>query len=265
VAETSRTVGLVLAYLRAHGRRILEYRAHFVLDVLAILSRHAINLLTLWVLFSHTRVLGDWQPYEVLYLYGFVSLVVAFWHLLFANTLRVEFLVRDAGFDRYLVRPLPPLFQLLFHYFDDDALGDFIPAVACLAVASWQLGVEYTWQSSVLFALGVAGGVLIHFGIHLLLSAWSFWFVKSRALLNLFSEVRRFSEYPLDIFPVSLQWVFTLLVPIAFSGYYPAERLLSATTLSALAWLTLPVGLVVFGTGFIVWHVGLARYQSTGS
>jgi ABC-2 type transport system permease protein len=64
---------------------------------------------------------------------------------------------------------------------------------------------------------------------------------------------------------MSLQWVFTLIVPIAFAGFYPAERLLSVTTLSLLAWLALPLGLVTFGVGAAVWHAGLARYQSTGS
>lgn len=263
--EGRAALGLCVAYVRAHGLRILEYRANFFIGVCAIMARHAVSLLTLWVVFSHTRLLGDWQPYEVLYLYGYVSLIVAVWHLFFANTLRVEFLVRDAGFDLYLVRPLPPLFQLFFYYFDDDALGDFIPALASLAVASVQLGIEYTWLTVGVFMLGLAGGVLIHFGIHLLLSAWSFWFIKSRALVNLFSEVRRFSEYPLDIFPVSVQWVLTIAVPIAFAGFYPAEQVLAPTSLSLLAWLTLPVGLLVCGAGMVVWHAGLARYQSAGS
>ena len=265
VGEPPRAIGLCVAYVRAHGLRILQHRANFFIGVCAIMARHVISLLTLWVIFSHTRALGEWQPYEVLYLYGYVSLIVAIWHLLFANTLRVEFLVRDAGFDLYLVRPLPPIVQLLFYYFDDDALGDFIPAIACLAVASVHLELQYTWYTLLIFVLGLTGGVLIHFGIHLLLSAWSFWFVKSRALINLFSDVRRFSEYPLNIFPVSLQWVLTVVIPIAFAGFYPAEQLLSPATLSQMAWLALPVGLVVCGTGVAVWHAGLARYQSTGS
>lgn len=265
VDEIAHLLGLIGAYLRAHVRRILEYRANFFIGLFAIMSRHVINLAALAVIFFHTSGLGDWSPYEVVYLYGYVALIVAFWHLLFANTLRVEFLVRDAGFDRYLVRPLPPLLQLLFYYFDDDAIGDFIPAIACLAVASRQLQIVYSWDVILLFTLGLAGGVLVHFGIHLLLSAWSFWFIRSRALINLFSEVRRFSEYPLSIFPVSLQWVFTLVVPIAFAGFYPAERLLSVTTLSALAWLALPLGLITCAIGATVWHAGLARYQSAGS
>ena len=196
-ADVWRAAGLTLAYLRAHLRKTLEYRAHAALGIAAILSRHVISLLTLWVLFQHTSVLAGWQPYAVLFLYGYVSLITATWHLLFANTIRVEFLVRDAGFDRFLVRPLPPLFQTLFYYFDDDAIGDFIPAVACLVVAAVHLQLDLTWQAAIVLGLGLVGGVFVHFGIHLLLSSWSFWFVKSRALINLFSDVRRFSEFPL--------------------------------------------------------------------
>jgi ABC-2 type transport system permease protein len=97
------------------------------------------------------------------------------------------------------------------------------------------------------------------------LSSWSFWFVRSRALINLFQEVRRFSEYPLSIFPMPLQWLFTLVVPIAFAGFYPSERLLEVTALSRLAWLALPLGLATYAVGALVWHAGLARYQGTGS
>jgi ABC-type uncharacterized transport system permease subunit len=105
VADAASLAGLIGAYLRAHVRRILEYRANFFIGLFAIMSRHVVNLVALAVIFFHTPGLGGWSPYEVVYLYGYVALIVAVWHLLFANTLRVEFLVRDAGFDRYLVRP----------------------------------------------------------------------------------------------------------------------------------------------------------------
>jgi ABC-2 type transport system permease protein len=260
-----RGVGLIGAFVRAHLRQILEYRANFAIGVFAIMARHVASLLTLWVLFSHVQALGGWGPFEALYLYGYVALVNAVHHLLFANTLRVEFLVRDAGFDRYLVRPLPPVFQLMFHYFDDDALGDFIPAIACLVIASTRLGLDYTWETVSLFGMGVMGGSLIHFGFGLLLSSWSFWFIKSRGLMALYTEVRRFTDYPLTVFSASVQWLLTVVIPVAFAGFYPAERLLSFATLSLLAWLSLPVGLLVLAIGMSVWHVGLGRYQSAGS
>jgi ABC-2 type transport system permease protein len=263
--ELARGAGLIGAFVRANLRKVLEYRTNFAIGVAAIMTRHVIGLLTLWVIFAHTRALGRWEPYQVLYLYGYMSLIVAIWHATLANTLRVEVLVRDAGFDLFLVRPLPPLFQLMFYYFDDDALGDFIPAIACLAVASARLDVRYTPATMLVFALGLAGGVLIHFGIHLLLSAWSFWYVKSRALLNLFSELRRFGDYPLDIFPVTIQWLLTVVVPIAFAGFFPAAEVLSPESFVWIAWLSLPVGVLAVAVGGVVWHRGLATYQSAGS
>jgi len=263
--ELPRALGLIGAFLRANLLKILEYRSNFAIGAAAIMMRHVIGLLTLWVVFAHTRALGRWEPLQVVYMYGYMSLVVAIWHVLLANTLRVEFLVRDAGFDRYLVRPLPPLFQLMFYYFDDDAIGDFIPALACLGIASARLDVAYTPATVLVFALGLVGGVLIHFGIQLLLSAWSFWHVKSRALLNLFSEMRRFGDYPLDIFPVTVQWLLTVVVPIGFAGFFPAAEVLSPASFAWIAWLSLPVGLGVVALGSAVWHAGLASYQSAGS
>jgi len=220
-------IGVYFAFLRAHLRRILEYRSSFFLGIIAILSRHIIGVCTIWVIFSRVKTLGGWEPYEVVYLYGYVSLVTAIWHFFFANTIRMEFMVRNAELDRYLVRPISPLFQVLLWYFDDDALGDLIPAVVLLWIASVKLDLHYSLGTAVVFLVGLVGGVLIHFGIHLLLCAWSFWFIKSRALINLFTEVKRFSEYPLHIFTPSLQLVFTLVVPIAFVGYYQVSEILN--------------------------------------
>jgi ABC-2 type transport system permease protein len=254
-----------LAYLRAHLQRILEYRTSFFIGIAAVLCRHVAGVLTLWVIFTQVRALGGWSPYQVVYLYGFVGLVSGLHHLLFMNTYRVEFMVQYGDMDRYLVRPLPVLFQVLLSYFDDDALGDLVPAILLMWVASVKLRIVYDLEAILVLLAGVAGGVLIYFGTHLVLSSWSFWFVKSRALIQLFAEVRRFSEYPLSIFGQAIQLFISLIVPIAFAGFFPAERILSAGTLSWAAYLSLPVGLVCLGIGLRVWHWGLAHYKSTGS
>jgi len=263
--ELARMRGAYAAFMRAHVRRILEYRASFFIGGVAVLTRHVVGVLTLWVLFTLVREIGGWSAYQVVYLYGFLALVQALHHFFFLNTFRLEYVVQDGTMDLYLVRPLPALFQLMFYYMDDDAIGDLVPALLLVAVASARLGVAYTPSTIAMLVMGVAGGVLIFFGIHLALASWSFWFVKSRALIQLFSEVRRFSEYPLTIFTPALQLFLTLIVPLAFAAYYPAARILNIGTLSFMAWLSLPVGFLCVAAGYLAWRLGLSRYQSTGS
>ncbi len=259
-----RLVRVWLAYAAAHVRRILEYRGSFVLGVAAIASRHAMSLLGLWVLFRNVRSLGGWSEGEVLFLYGFVSVVTAIWHFFFANTLRMEMLV-EGELDWYLVRPLPALFQVLLYYFDDDAIGDLVPGVVLLAWSSHTLGVRYDLPTALALGAGLAGGVLVHFGIHLAISSWSFWFVKSRALILVFTETRRFSEYPLRMFAPPIQLVLSLVVPLAFAGFHASEAVLRGQLATSLAWLSLPVGLAIWLAGMRLWHHGLSRYQGTGS
>ncbi|MFC2173421.1 ABC transporter permease [Acidobacteriota bacterium] len=264
-AKSASLITIYLVYTRANIRRILEYRSSFFIGFAAILSRHVIGILTLWVIFSTVQALGGWNAYQVVYLYAYVNLIAALWHFFFANTIRMEFLVQSGDLDWYLVRPLPPLFQLMLYYFDDDALGDIVPAVLLLVISSVRLGIAYTFGVVIVFAAGLLGGVMIHFGIHLILSSWSFWFIKSRAIIGLFTEIKRFSEYPLRIFSFPIQLILSILVPIAFAGYYPAERILTMPTLSVAAFLSLPVGMIVLAAGLAVWHYGLTKYQSTGS
>ena len=85
------------------------------------------------------------------------------------------------------------------------------------------------------------------------------------ALIQLFGEARRFSEYPLHIFSPPMQLVLTIIVPIAFAGFYPVEQILDGTTLSWFALLSVPVGAVCVAIGGAVFRLGLTQYQSTGS
>lgn len=265
LALAGRMAGAYAAFVRAHLLRILEYRASFAIGSLAILTRHAATLLTLWVIFGRARALAGWSVDQVLFLYGTVSLIVAFHHLLFFNTYRLEFLIHEATLDRYLLRPLPTLFQLLLYHFDDDALGDFVPAIAILAYAAARLGIELSAWTCAVFAAGIAGGVLVHFGIHLVLCSWSFWFVKSRALIQLFAELRPLSHYPLGAYGSPVRTVLCTAIPLAFAGFFPAEYLARPGTVSGMALLALPVGLACFALGLVAWSAGLARYSSAGS
>ncbi len=265
MADRTRYGRVYAAFVRANVLRLLEYRLSFFIGIGSVLTRHVVGVLTLWVVFSQVDSIGGWTAYQVVYLYAFVNLISAIHHFFFMNTFRLEFAVQYGEMDIYLTRPLPALFSLMLYYFDDDALGDLIPAVLLLWVSSRELGIDYTPAMILAAALGVIGGVLIYFGIHLVLSSWSFWFVKSRSLIRLFGEVRRFTEYPLRIFSPSIQLVLTIVVPIAFAGFYPTEDILTRSTLSLVSYLSLPIGLAFFAVGLLVWRLGLSRYSSTGS
>jgi viologen exporter family transport system permease protein len=254
-----------LAFVKANVQRLLEYRMSFFIGIASVLTRHVVGVLTLWVIFTQVDSIGGWSAYQVVYLYAFVNLISAIHHFFFMNTFRLEFAVQYGELDIYLTRPLPALYSLMLYYFDDDAIGDLVPAIILLFVSSAKLGIVYTPAVILVFAMGVTGGVLLYFGIHLTLACWSFWFVKSRSLIRLFGEVRRFTEYPLRIFSPSIQLVLTVLVPIAFAGFYPTEDLLSRSTLSWVSYLCLPVGVAVLAVGVFVWRIGLSRYASTGS
>ena len=263
--ELRRWLAAYATFTRAHLLKLLQYRTSFFIGIAAVACRHLAGVLTLWVIFSKVRALGGWSVSEALFLYGFVSLVNGVHHLFFMNTFRVEYMVQNAQLDRYLCRPLPVLLQIMLFYFDDDALGDIVPAVAILAVAGAQLEIDPSPDNLLILGGGLLGGVLVFLGLHLVLCSWSFWFVKSRALIQLFGEVRRFSEYPLHIFPPAIQLLLTLVIPIAFAAYYPVARLVGEGVPGKLALFSLPVGVVAAAFGALVFRAGLRRYQSTGS
>jgi len=79
----------------------------------------------------------------------------------------------------------------------------------------------------------------------------------------------QFVRFPLSIYPQPVQWCFSFVVPFAFVSFVPAELILHKDTVALLnpqlGYLTPAVGVAVFAAGYLLWRIGLRRYQSTGS
>ena len=75
---------------------------------------------------------------------------------------------------------------------------------------------------------------------------------------------REFAAYPLDVYGTAILKFCTYIVPYALFQYYPLTYLLgrTASPLCALAPLAAPLFALPC---WIVWRVGVRKYQSAGS
>jgi ABC-2 type transport system permease protein len=179
-------------------------------------------------------------------------------------------MVREGRFDRFLVRPLDPLFQAMTipqTSFPDELLL----AIAVFCVATIAVGVHVTPGFVAYVVLVAIGGALIDFGIQLAIATAAFWFVRVDTLRWVVMSLEQdFTRYPISIYTRAVRLFLSFVFPFAFMNYFPATFLLHKTD-GALALapqvglLTPAVGVVWFGISYAFWRIGLNRYQGTGS
>jgi len=243
----------------------LEYRDSFIIGMLSTVAMQVAGLLTLWVVMRQVPLLRGWTLDQLLLIYGLITLSKSLNHMFADNLWRLGWAyIRTGDFDRYLVRPVNPLFHLLADRFCQDGVGNFIVGLALLIHSSLELGIPWTLQSGLYTLISVLAGGLIFLGINLITSSLSFWMVDSLPVMWGTFETHEFAKYPLNIYGQGISLIFTWILPFALASFYPASYLLGKDV-GLLAWVSPGVAAALLALGYLLWSAGLRQYSSSGS
>jgi ABC-2 type transport system permease protein len=107
-------------------------------------------------------------------------------------------------------------------------------------------------------------GLLIYYGIYMLVMTLSFWLVHVENLAVLCDVVFHASRYPIDIFRGIAWRIAVYVVPLAFIASFPVRALFGKLEPGWLVWGTiLAIALPFASTLF--WRFGLRHYGSASS
>jgi ABC-2 type transport system permease protein len=230
---------------------------------------NVVDLLLLGVLLERFNALGGWSLWEIVFLYSFFLIALGIQNTFTSHLLELEDMVRDGTLDMMLVRPVPPLIQLLGRDIRFNRLPDLVLGCIGVAIASERLGLVWTAPRLALGALMAISGAVLLASIVLALSSIAFWTVKSRVFVLSTVELQEVVQhYPSQIFGKWFLLVVTTLLPFAFINYYPTLLLLgraSDAPNQLLAWSSPFAAAVVAALAVVVWQTGLRSYESTGS
>jgi ABC-2 type transport system permease protein len=214
--------------------------------------------------------MNGWDFRQMFFLYALWMTGHELHNVLFFNVVAVPDYVREGRFDRFLVRPLDTLFQVLTVPAQISPDGIVI-AIVTLGVATTVANVHVDWIFLVFVPLVVIGGSLIDLGISLVVATISFWFVRVDTLRWVVMSLEQdFTRYPISIYTRGVQIVLAFLLPFAFMNYFPATYFLGKSDTGlhlnpAVGLLTPAIGLVWVSIAYLFWQTGLRRYQGTGS
>lgn len=261
---------VVWAINAVNVRARMEYRADFAILVFYGVIFQVVALAFVWIVVSRFHGIQSWSLHEILFIVGIRLIAHGLWEPIFDNLPWVTEMVRDAWFDRILIRPMNSLLQVLTHTLLANGFGDLLLGCAVFWIGQRGIGIHWSPISISFLALVIAGGILLEAAFYLAIASLSFWVVRTQALAWWADDaINTFGNYPISVFPLGARFVFTFVFPTAFLSFFPATAILGRSSDApfspALAYGAPLIGLGFFVTAYRVWNMGLRHHQSTGT
>lgn len=246
-----------------------QYRADFVMTAAGAFCYEAVSLAFVGVVIHAFGTIGGWTLTEVAFVYGIRSMGHALHGVLSGQLWAADHVVRNGEFDRYLVRPVNPLIQLMTRRFQITAVGDLVFGAVILAVTATIAPITWTASSVAFLLVAVVGSALTESAVMLTIASLTFRLLASTPLLSVVDTVFvTFGPYPLSVLPRAVAYLLTFVIPLAFAAYLPAAILLGRTSdLYVPIWLAVAspvVGVLLYLAAVRFFHQQVRSYSSPG-
>lgn len=247
-------------------KRMMEYKGDFLLGVFGFIAAQAVNIAYLLIIFSIIPNLAGWSFDQIVFIYGFSLIPKAIDHLFFDNLWAVgHYIVAKGEFDKYLIRPINPLFQVLIERLQPDALGELIFGIILIIISIGKLAIVWSFAKVALFILVIPFAVMIYTGIKIGTSALALWIKRSGNITFMFYMVNDFAKYPTTIYNNFIKAIITYIIPFAFTAFYPAKYILTGDNPLFNIGGTIIIGIAILSVSLIIWNKGIKSYESAGS
>ena len=261
-----RYIRLYKQFLKQYLKSLIEYRVDFIFGLVGFIFVQLTGVIFIQLIFSSIPSLDGWSYYEVLFIYGLAQVPRGIDHVCTDNLwLLSGRIILQGGFDKYLLRPLNPLFHLLAERFQPDGFGEIIIGIILMITAWTKLNLEMTFSKLLILVSTILFATLIYTAIKLAVASISFWIKFAQSYLYMTYQLSTFTKYPLSIYPKAIKLMLTFIIPFAFTGYYPGAYFLGRESFFNGIVMTHVISVVSIFIAYFIWTQGLKKYESAGS
>jgi len=252
-------------------KAMLEYKFDRFLLSIAIFIREMVSIIVMYLIFTRFIRIKGWEMNQMLFLYSFLFLSYSIFIFFFTGIRDFDNMVYSGELDRFLIRPVGLMFQVIASRVDYCAtVGHGTVGIILFLNTFNTVGINWNLKSISYYIAALIGGAIIQAALFMISSCLSFWTIRTINLRNLiFFNSRRFAGYPISFYPGIIQKMLIFVIPFAFVSYFPAQYFLRKPDM-AMFWngflyLTPVVGIVMFIVVYIFWSFGLKHYSSAGN
>ena len=213
--------------------------------------------------------INGWNYGQLAFLYGLSVISHALSMIFFVQGWFMGYYVMEGDFDRYLTRPLGVMYQFFFTNINIIGITDLIPGVLVFIYGCVKSGVTVNLLFIVQIIVTLIGATLIRGGIYILLGSTSFH-TRSAVDFGQYTQeiMDKTTMYPMSMYPESMQFILTYLIPIGWISFYPAASFLGINSRYAgmmIPFITLAAGVLVMLAAGAYFNMGLRKYESAGN
>ncbi len=245
----------------------LQYKTSFYITVLTQFLMPFAGLAGIYFLFERFGSINGYSMFEVLFCFSVVGCGYAI-SICFARGFdKFSDMIREATFDRVLVRPRGIILQVLGSNFDLKRIGHFSQAIIVLIIAIKSINISWDILKIITIVNMIIGGSLIFTAVHILQATMSFWTIEGLEIANILTDgMKEYASYPLNIFPKWVETIFTFIIPFGTVNYLPLQFLLGRVNANPYFVMIIPLlGVLFILPCLVFWRFGVKHYKSTGS
>jgi ABC-2 type transport system permease protein len=264
----NRALKLMLLFARVSIQNFAAYRMDLFIRPFVSLMHLASELMAIWIIFTNTQNIRGWRWQHMLVIAGVYRIVAGGIRIYIVPNMRMVLDdIRNGGLDFVLLRPvnsqlLVSIREVVIWRVVDLILGFTVAVYGCIKLSG-----SVPISQLVTFAALLAAAFVIVYSIWLALATLCFWFVRIANIEMIFWNVFEAGKYPIMIYPTSIRWTLTFVIPLAFITTLPAAAFVGETNQLLSAAPLWAAGLAVssfFLSGWF-WRFGLRRYSGASA
>lgn len=238
------------------------YSKDFLFGIISKLITYFAEIFALFYIFDFVENINGWTLEQVLFMYSLNQIGFSLWACFFINTITLPYYIQDGTLDRFLLRPMSPIFQIMMDGFDDDSWGDLLMGLILLIYAWFSLKINF-WYI-LLMPIICISACMIYASISLSLSTVSFFTIAPADVANFVNEIQEFAKYPTSIYPKVIRIIFTVIFPVVFVAFVPSLVLFNKVNVVWIVLLPI-ISFTFYKLSKHIWYWGLTHYAGTGT
>ena len=262
-------IKLYFIFQKANLRSRLEYPFNFIIGICSVTLLALSSLLLIWVITRKVPTIAGWNFYEIVFLISIWRTSHGIFIVTFQQIRNIELFLRQGLFDRYLLRPLNPLFQYFTIYFQFAGIGDLIAGVLGIIYSASFMS-DWSIRKGLTLVIVITSGAAIYWAFETLIGSSAFWTLQASGIRSIFEIFMfRFSQYPMTIYSKGIKFIMTFILPLGFINFYPSYLFFGDKNQVpfsyTLIYLSPIVAVIMITITYKVWKKGLNAYQGAGS
>lgn len=252
-------------YVGMHICGAMQYKTSLCLSILGQFLASFSVFLGIYFMYRRFHEVEGFTYEETLLCFGVILMEFSIAEMVVRGFDQFSSMVRQAEFDRVLVRPRSNVLQVLGSKFEITKLGRIVQGGAIFIYAILKAELLWDFWKILTVVCMLIGGVALFSGLFMIYAALCFFTLQGLEFMNVFTDGgKEFGRYPVGVYGKRMLQFCTFVIPYALVQYYPALYLMGRA--EGIQYVFLPLLACLFLLpAYGLWRLGVRHYQSAGS